>query len=321
MLTLVLGIGAITLAWLWSRSGTRDVTVAPEGSVPGESQFKKYLIPEETKGLGRGVSEGLGGSGGGSGAYSESLTDASLPFDPWAVFGAATVPGLDLSTGVPTDATSGLPVDLGTFLGTSRAVPNAVLPKGAYVAKTYDPAPAPLYGRVTFTVQALGPDGVEDLDVLEGTYAGPQDDLTDESVVVVDRVARNGVGNLQPGRYSIPASKWKYEHTYLSKVTWTAVAPESVGLVAVVNPPKLAKEDMLTLVAKDVYDNTVVWIGIVEDVADDGTYDVSIMKNYRVIHDSGDGVIPRPQALQQALVKLKPNMLVNPKSIPAPAAA
>jgi hypothetical protein len=250
---------------------------------------------------------------------------SDLPFDPSVLFGAGTpaLPGVDLSTGVPTDITSGLPMDLGGFLGNAaRAIPVATLPKNATLDDSFGYAPTPLETdtRVLFAVDmpsTEGGSGKERAAILEGLYYGPSKNFSYEgATVVVDRIADLGVGDLVAGKYAIPPSKYASEHSYLEVVTWLPEKPESLGMTSVVNPPALVKGDKITLAAKDTVGNAVVWIAQVHEVLSDGRYDVILQKAYKVLTDVGYGKISPPLLLSQALVRIAPTMFVNPKSIP-----
>lgn len=318
MLPLAALIGLVAAVWYVTRGAAAEgrlaAPVAP--AADKESEMKKLLFPSDVPAT-RSVSDESG-----KGYVASYGPDGSsdFPFDPAVLFGAFTPPSVDLST----DLASGIPVDLGGFLGGSaaRAIPVVTLPKSATFDENFGYAAAPLETdtRVLFAVDmpsTEGGSGEERAGVLEGLYYGPSRNFTYEgATVVVDRIADVGAGDLQPGKYAIPPSRRNGDHSYLEVVTWQPVTPESLDMISVINPPKLDKGDKLTLAAKDGVGNTVVWIGQVHESLSDGRYDVILQKAYKVLTDIGDGKISPPLLLSQALVRLAPTMLVNPKSIP-----
>lgn len=301
-------LGILAVAYLATRSTSSRSPTTAEGSAGDfQSEFKKFLIPIDTPTSGRstpgfGASERLFGP-----------SESDLPFDPSALFGFEMP--FDPFTAQPFDP-MGDKFSIPDLLDAARSAPKAALPKGAYIADVGADASSPqLDDRVLVFVE-YGPSGSR-VGVGEGLYYGPTSNYDGEpAYVTVDRIAEVGDGDLAYGRYDVPASKRRYEQSYLAKVLWTPIDPSSADLVAVENPPTLAKEDKLTLVAKDTLGNTVVWIGQVYAARSDGAYDVILQKAYKVLKDVGVGKISPPFNLAQALVTLAPTQLVNPKSIP-----
>ncbi len=291
MFPLLLGLAGIF--WLAALGG-REALRQPVAS-------KEELLPPPK------ATDAAPGGAAPSGGTKEGLFGVDAPFDPSVIFGAAAGSGsVDWS--------------LPGLLSATRSSPASGLPSGAYVAQSVDPAAAPIESgeRVTFVVEQIAGDGKDELAVLEGIYSGPSNNLSYEgATVTVDRTALSGSTEMAAGKYSIPASKRDYEQTYVARVAWTPAAPDSAGLAAISAPP-LTEGDKLTLVCRDAYGNTVIWIGQVEGGSfASGSYDVVLQKAYRVLRDVGEGKISRPFFMSQAMVKLPTNWLVDPKSIPA----
>lgn len=299
-------VGLAGILWLAALGGKEALRQPAE---------KEALVPPpkpgESAGAGGTGGSGAGGTGGAGGGGTKSSLfgfDETPPFDPTAVFASGWGLG---------DATKW---SLPEVLNASRAAPSAGLPEGAHVTPNYDPALAPIESgeRVTFEVEQTVGGSTKKLGVLEGIYSGPSKNLSYEgATVTVDRTAESGELELSAGKYAIPASKQNYEQSYLSRVVWRAVTPESVGMGAIVAPPLVAG-DQLTLVCKDAFGNTVVWIGQVaaDGPATTGSYNVSMQKAYKVLKDVGAGKISRPFFASQAVVALPFGWLADPKTIP-----
>lgn len=292
MFPLLLGLAGIF--WLAALGG-REALRQPVAS-------KEELLPPPK------ATDTAPGGAAPSGGAKEGLFGVDAPFDPTVIFGAGAGSGSLVDWSLP------------GLLSATRSSPASGLPAGAYVAQSVDPAAAPIESgeRVTFVVEQPAGVGKDELAVLEGIYSGPSNNLSYEgATVTVDRTALSGSTEMAAGKYSIPASKRNYEQTYVARVVWTSAAPDSAGLTAISAPP-LAEGDKLTLVCRDAYGNTVIWIGQVEGGSfASGSYDVVLQKAYRVLRDVGEGKISRPFFMSQATVKLPTNWLVDPKSIPA----
>lgn len=215
---------------------------------------------------------------------------------------------------IPSEADGG---PLGLTVSAESKVPRK-LPAGVTIRELGIGAPAPLRigERVTMHLKS----NEHSYGEVEGTYSGPSDPSAEDAYVFVDRISDAGAASVPFGRYTIPSSKNKNEHTLLERVVWGVLDPEDHKLGRLPGKPAVDVGDLVTVLVRDLQGNVVVALARVTKIADyfgEDLFHARLEKPYKKIVEEGSGAIVFPQLAEQGTIAVRRSMLVDPKTIPA----